>query len=144
MRPFKPNVTYAALVLADAVAFAAFALLPGFEVVSSPAAASALELDGYGGIVAASHPALVAVNIAARVLLTVLLLLGKPAGAYLLLFTMLLAAVSAAIGGLSVFTALDMLALTLLYFLDGFLLHRTFVAARSMPREAGGDHSRDA
>lgn len=122
---FSPSITYRALVLASGLAFAVFYLLPQFEVVDSIAARSALELDGYGALVALAHPLSIATHTVMRILFVVLLFFGYAFGRYVLIAAMLLVCVSAGIGGLSVLTALDLLALTVLSFIDGYLLSRS-------------------
>lgn len=125
MRNFKPSSRYRALLLADALAFAAFYLLPQFEVIESPAALSALDLDGLGGLVALAHPLSITVHTTVRLASVGFLFVGHWLGPYFFFAAVLLSGVSAAIGGLAVLTALDHLALTLLCVLDGYLLCRT-------------------
>lgn len=125
MRRFVPSVALRVLLALDLLVFAVFYLLPQVQAIESPALRSALELDGYGALIASSHPLVANAAIGLRVLFAGLLFFGIAWGRYVLMLAMLLSCVATGIGGLAVFTSLDLLALTVLYFLDGYLLARS-------------------
>lgn len=134
-RYLVPTRGYRALLALDALAFAVFYLLPQFTAVESNAARSALELDGYGALIAMSHPLSIALTTAVRLTFVGLLFFGLPLGRYVLLLSVFLSCVSAVIGGLTVLTAVDLLAMTILYLLDGCLLTRTFPSGKATSGE---------
>jgi hypothetical protein len=134
-RYLVPTRGYRALLALDALAFAVFYLLPQFTAVESNAARSALELDGYGALIAMSHPLSIALTTAVRLTFVGLLFFGLPLGRYVLLLSVFLSCVSAVIGGLTVLTAVDLLAMTILYLLDGCLLARTFPSGKATSGE---------
>jgi hypothetical protein len=135
MRRFAPSVALRVLLALDLLVFAVFYLLPQVQAIESPALRSALELDGYGALIASSHPLVANAAIGLRVVFAGLLFFGIAWGQYVLVLAMLLSCVATAIGGLAVFTSLDLLALTVLYFLDGFLLARSVNEVRSSGAE---------
>jgi hypothetical protein len=126
-----PSIRFRAAVLADILAFAVFAALPQFQKIESSVVASTLELDGFGAFVAASHPLLVTLTLILRLVFVGLLFCGKTSGRYVLIASMVLSCVAAAVGGLAILTNWDLLALTVLYFLDGYLLSRSKPSANS-------------
>lgn len=121
------------LVIADALAFGFFYLLPQIEQIHSHVAISTLELDGYGALMAMSHPLSITLATCGRVISLAFLFFGHRFGRYFLLLTVLFAGTSALIGGLSVLTSLDLFAMTVLYLLDGSLLAKTFLTEPPHP-----------
>jgi|JI81BgreenRNA_FD_contig_111_157096_length_9521_multi_5_in_0_out_0_8 hypothetical protein len=131
MRRFAPTTALRILLALDLLAFAVFFFLPQVQAVDSPVLRSALELDGYGAWIAASNPLVVNLAIGLRVVFSGLLFFGLPWGKHVLVLSMLFTCAATAIGGLAVLTSLDLLTLTVLYFLDGCLLVRSFSEARA-------------
>ena len=125
MATFEPSTAFRSVVALDLLAFAAYYLLPQLQAVESPALRSALELEGYGALIASSHPVVVNAALILRFVFAGLLFFGIAWGRYALVLAMLLSCVATAVGGLAVFTSLDLLALTVMYFLDGYLLARS-------------------
>lgn len=121
------------LVIADALAFGFFYLLPQFEQIHSHVAISTLELDGYGALMAMSHPLSITLATFGRLISLAFLFFDHRFGRYFLLLTVLFAGTSALIGGLSVLTSLDLFAMTVLYLLDGALLAKTFLTEPPHP-----------
>lgn len=126
MPPVVSPVYYRALLIVDLLVFGTFLVLPQLQTIDSPAASAALELDGLGALIAASHPLMVALAVVLRLAFVGLLFFGIRLGWYVLLLSVALSCFAAAIGGIAVLTAMDLLALTLLYLLDGYLLSRTY------------------
>ncbi len=125
MRKFAPTIALRTLLALDLLAFAVFFFLPQAQAIDSPVLRSTLELDGYGAWIAASHSLVVTPAISLRVLFAGLLFFGIAGGQYVLVLSMLFTCPATVVGGLAVMTSLDLLALTVLYFLDGCLLARS-------------------
>ncbi len=117
-----PPIELRVLLVVDLLVFAVFYLLPQVQTIESPVLRSALDLDGFGALIASSHPLMVNSAICLRLAFVGLLFFGVAWGRYLPVLSMFLSCIAAAVGGLTVLTSMDMLALTALYLLDGYLL----------------------
>jgi hypothetical protein len=109
------------LLIIDLLVFAVYYFLPQVQTIESPILRSALELEGFGALVSSSHPLMVNSAICLRLLFAGLLFFGFSIGRYLLATSILWSIVATAAGGLVVLTNVDMLSLTALYLLDGYL-----------------------
>lgn len=131
MKRFAPSATLRFVIALDLLAFAAFYFMPHLQAIESPVLVSVLELDGYGAWIAASHPLVVNTVIGLRVAFAALLFFGIASGQYVLMLAIVVTCLTTALGGLAVFTSLDLLALTILYLVDGYILARSDNELRS-------------